>query len=142
MISFTGSQTLSGTGSIVFGNNSGFNGVLINNDSSGVATLTIAKDMTVRGPSGFIGTNPQIGGSSGAILLNRGTIQADVVGGAISLNSTSSQNSGILIARSGTTLSLARLRDSGNTTGLSFGLLCFAATVFWNKSCALGKPSR
>jgi hypothetical protein len=27
----------------------------------------------------------------------------------------------------------AMLRDSGNTTGLSCGLLCFAATLSWKK---------
>ncbi|MGD1277561.1 MAG: CARDB domain-containing protein [Tepidisphaeraceae bacterium] len=109
-LNFTGSQSLGGTGSVVFGNATHFNngtnydGLFVTNSGT---TLTIANGVTVRGQLGYIGNNDSLQGNSGGTVLNQGTVQADVNGGTITLNGTGDQNLGILGALNGATLLLS-----------------------------------
>ena len=66
---FNGTQTLSGTGRVVFGGTADQNYLSLFNGS-----LTIAAGLTVRGASGTIG-------NAFLPLTNEGTISADVAGG-------------------------------------------------------------
>ncbi len=65
---FEGTQTLGGTGTVLFGKN-GSNTI---NQNYGGTTLTIGPRVTVRGSSGTLG---------GAAIVNQGTISADDSGG-------------------------------------------------------------
>ncbi len=137
-LNFTGSQTLSGTGTVVFGQDSP-NTLLVGQADT---TLTIGSGITVRGQSGAVGYNPSLGlGTSNAAVVNEGTIQADVAGGTITVYGTGGQNTGTLTALNGGTISLqgtgwldsgvnyadassafsitASLSNSGNTLALS-----------------------
>jgi MBG domain (YGX type)/SdrD B-like domain/Putative Ig domain len=106
----TTSQTLGGTGTLVLGNS-------LNNfvgESGGsTATLTIGPGVTIRGKNGTVGT-------STAGLLQQGTIQADVVGGTITVNGANWSNQGTLRAENGGILianaTLANL-SGGTLTG-------------------------
>ena len=51
-VSFAGTQTLSGSGTVVFGDNSSYNALLLANDGT---TLTIGLGITIRGQNGTIG---------------------------------------------------------------------------------------
>jgi hypothetical protein len=77
---FDGTQTLGGTGDVVFGKNS--TNFLSTYDTTPVDadTLTIGPDITVRGSSGTLGN----GYYYGATIVNEGTILADDSGGASS----------------------------------------------------------
>ena len=104
-LAFNGTQTLSGTGTIVFGdgtNGPGFLGV------DGVnPVLTIASGIAVRGASGVIG-DQLIAGGGGNSLVNNGRISSDVAGGTITMRLLANgiTNNGILEAQNGGTLRL------------------------------------
>ncbi|MGO9916764.1 MAG: beta strand repeat-containing protein, partial [Isosphaeraceae bacterium] len=84
-LNFMGSETLSGTGTVVFGQDSP-NTLLVGQAGT---TLTIGSGITVRGQSGAVGYNPSLGlGTSNAAVVNQGTIQADVSGGTITIGVT------------------------------------------------------
>ena len=102
-LSFAGSQTLGGTGTVVFGQDSP-NTLLV---SDAGTTLTIGSGITVRGQSGAVGYNPSLGlGTTNGSVVNQGTIQADVSGGTITVDGTGNQNAGNLNALNGATLSV------------------------------------
>ncbi|HEV3298069.1 MAG TPA: malectin domain-containing carbohydrate-binding protein [Planctomycetaceae bacterium] len=71
---FTNTETLSGTGTVVFGKSSSSNFL---SDARGFVTLTIGPGITVRGSSGRI--EAPYGGDK---VINQGTISADDSGGA------------------------------------------------------------
>ena len=108
---FNGTQTLSGTGQIVFGA-TGNNRVAVD---GGGQTLTIGAGVTLRGENGNVGPGALFNGSNNAIV-NSGTISADVAGGTITISSLGGglTNNGLLEARNGGTLVL-----SSNITGNS-----------------------
>ncbi len=90
-LSFSGSQTLSGSGVVVFGRG-GCNAVRV---STGGTTLTIGSNITVRGQSGQIGFAPScIGGPQNVAVSNQGAILADVAGGTITIRAQPFSNSG------------------------------------------------
>ncbi len=100
-IIFDGSQTLGGTGNVVFSNdkatggNSTRNG-LLNGNSGDV--LTIGPNLTIRGKVGWIGRNINSGGVDGGavdgVVINQGVIQADTTGEAIYINAGAFRNQG------------------------------------------------
>lgn len=69
---FSGTQTLGGSGTVLFGK-SGNNGVY---ETAGASTLTIGSGITVRGSSGTISSY-----SGNSTVVNQGTISADDSGG-------------------------------------------------------------
>ncbi len=75
-ISFTGSQTLSGNGAVVFGdqvrNNPSFNTLRLAN---GGTTLTIGAGVTIQGQNGAIGYDSEFwGGPQNVSVINQGII--------------------------------------------------------------------
>ena len=100
-LSFQGSQTLAGTGSVVFDNNTSNR---INVDGLG-SVLTIGAGATLRGHSGIIGNQYWVA-SGGHSITNHGTVAADVAGGTIVLSGGAFTNNGIASAANGGTLRL------------------------------------
>jgi RHS repeat-associated protein len=89
-VTFHGTQTLSGTGTVIFGNNSNNHLFL---DTAGT-TLTIGSNLTVKGTSGIIGYNPN-NGPQNVTVVNQGTISADVAGGTVYIANLAS-NTGVI----------------------------------------------
>ncbi len=119
-LNFSGSQTLGGTGTVVFGSATYrnpyygyvyYNGLFVTTAGD---TLTIGPGVTVQGAVGYIGY-ASYEGSAGGSIVNEGTIQADVSGGTITIDETGGQNTGSLNALNGATLSLqgSNWQDSG-----------------------------
>jgi RHS repeat-associated protein len=103
-ITFAGSQTLSGDGTVVFGLN-GYNVLWL--DYAGT-TLTIGSGITVRGQNGGIGawTGYPLEGPANVSVINQGTISADVAGGQITINAQPFSNQGNVAVSAGATLSV------------------------------------
>ena len=99
-LSFAGSQTLSGTGTVVFGQSSCN---LLRAQNSGT-TLTVGPSMTVRGQSGRVGSEAGqcVGGPRNVGVVNQGTISADVGGGTIYIGAETFTNQGLVDASNGT----------------------------------------
>ena len=89
-VAFVGSQTLGGTGTVVFGED------IVNTLEVAEAgtTLTIGPDITVHGQTGWIGFNSRLGGTTDDTVVNEGTISADVSGGTVTVYGLNSQNAG------------------------------------------------
>ncbi|MGA2499470.1 MAG: RHS repeat-associated core domain-containing protein, partial [Tepidisphaeraceae bacterium] len=121
-----------GTGTVVFGSyyysyNNDYNGLYVANSGT---TLTIGSGVTVRGKLGCVGYSVIGGqGSSGGIVANQGTIQADMSGGTIYLQAAGGQNTstlkasngGTLLASNGGTLSVNGLTNSGTVNAITGG---------------------
>ena len=90
-IAFSGSQSLTGNGTVVFGD-SGNNYVYLVN---GGTTLTLGPGIMVQGQNG------NIGDGYGSVV-NQGTISADVAGGTITINAQPFVNQATLIGTGGT----------------------------------------
>ena len=98
VLNFVGTQTLSGTGSIVFGL---IGDNQINTASSGgsdTGTLTIGADITIEGDNGFIGFD---NGVAQTPLVIQGTVDADTGGGNIQIYGAGWTSSGTLEASGG-----------------------------------------
>ena len=119
-LNFSDSQTLGGTGTVVFASATYrtpyygytyYNGLFVTTAGD---TLTVGPGVTVRGDLGAIGY-ASYEGSAGGSIVNEGTIQADVSGGTITIDGTGNQNTGSLNALNGATLSLqgSNWQDSG-----------------------------
>ena len=117
VLRFSGNQTLSGSGTVVFGSGSAANTLWASGSGS---TLTIGSGITVRGQRGVIGANTsQLGGSSNVSVINHGVVQADASGFDMTINAGSNaDNTGVLRAINGGNLSLT---GSGwRSTGTNF----------------------
>jgi len=110
ILSFEGTQTVAGIGSIVLGATGAANRIALD----GNGTTTIGSGITIHGENGTIGQEVNIGGTQ--TLLNNGKISADVSGGTITINDSAVTNNGTLEARNGGTLIL-----SSNVTGGASG---------------------
>ena len=131
LMNFVGSQTLSGTGTIVFG---GFNdGRVVNTLRPTVAgsTLTIGKNIVIRGNRGVIGFNNAHGGPQNVNISNEGTIQSNMNGGLIAIAGESNRSSGDLIASAGGSIIMDRkIANDGNTLNLKGdGFFLFSGTI-------------
>lgn len=90
-LTFQGTQTLAGQGTVVFGLAS----CNVLRVATAGASLTLGPDLTVRGRSGQIGYTPGcVAGPSNVGLINQGTIVADVAGGTITIRATPFVNEG------------------------------------------------
>ena len=101
VLTFEGSNTVSGVGTIVLGNTGGNNRIALD----GNGTTTFAAGTTIRGQNGTIGNAVFVGGTQ--TLVNNGTISADVAGGTINLTDSIVTNNGTLSALNGGTLLLS-----------------------------------
>ncbi len=104
-MNFSGTQTLSGSGEVVF-NDADVNALLMLNDEM---TLTIGAGITLRGGSSSyygssIGYSNYWGGASSYTLINQGTISADAAGRTLQVNYGTLTNQGTLEAIDGGTL--------------------------------------
>ena len=106
-LTFSGDQTLGGTGAIILGNTGG-NYVGI----EGSSTLTLDSNVAIRGENGIVGTAIFVGGSTA--LVNNGLISADVNGGTIFVQANSTTNNGTLEAKNGGTLQLSNTVTNNN----------------------------
>src|SRR4029077_8903049 len=98
---FAGTQTLSGTGTVIFNsNNDGRNALAVVN---GGTTLTIGSGITIRGGYGVVGYSPTWGPSNVAVI-NQGTISADISGRYIDIEGAGWSNQGTIQALNGATL--------------------------------------
>ncbi len=114
-LDFTGSQTLGGTGTVVFGQ-SIYNTLLV---SEAATTLTIGPGITVRGQSGSVGyDNNLVTSPTNISVINEGTIQADVAAGVITVDGTGSENQGELKALDGGTLFVGDTLTNTGTVSL------------------------
>jgi len=94
-----GTQMIGGTGQIVLAGTSDQNYLRLGN--GGTTTLTLGPNVTVRGQGSIMQAQ------SGSMLVNQGTIQADVSGQTLGVSLSSFTNSGTLRALNGGTLSLS-----------------------------------
>ena len=106
-VSFAGTQTLSGNGTVVFG--VGWYGNNYNALFLAIAgtTLTIGPGNTIRGQNGTIGYSYEWGGPQNVSVINQGTISCDVSGGTILVNPQTFSNQGLIQGINGGTASLA-----------------------------------
>ncbi len=122
-LTFSGTGTLGGTGNVVFGSTTysysyytNYNGLFVTPSGT---TLTIGPNVTVTGAVGYIGYayvgNGSYQGNSGGNVDNQGTIQANVSGGTIVVNSANNQNTGNLEVFNGATLSVQGAMSSAGT---------------------------
>ena len=114
-MNFGGTQTLGGTGEVVFGGEYRGPNTLSANDTSGAATLTIGAGIEIDGLDGNVSA-----GSSDATIVSEGTIQADTAGGTISAGGTGTfTNQGTIGAENGGTLNLSGLTGNLGAVVLS-----------------------
>jgi hypothetical protein len=100
-LDFSGTQTLGGAGTVVFGDEGYCNALR----PSGGAALTIGSGVTIRGQYGVLGYDPYCyGGSSNVGLTNQGSISCDVSGGTIYISAQPFSNQGNLNVAAGDTL--------------------------------------
>ncbi len=124
---FQGTQTLGGSGSVVFGSSSSYNALV---GSSGTI-LTIGSGITVHGLDGSIGYDPTLN-TFPLTIVNDGTISADVGGGTLYLGGTyqggtfSSADGGVLsilnATLDGVTLNAAVTIDGNHNAIIENGL--------------------
>ncbi len=103
-ITFEGTQTLAGNGTVVFGVNNSGNALRLSESGS---TLTLGPGITVRGQNGNVGNCwGWWGGPTDVQVVNQGSILADVNGGTVHINAGTFQNPGVVQAVLGGTLAL------------------------------------
>jgi hypothetical protein len=105
---FQNTETIGGTGGILFGGSSS-NELAINVLNS---VVTLGSNLTVHGKNGYFYNNTAFG----TAWVNLGTIAADTPGGVISLQGTWNGSNGTFSASAGTTLNVqCALNNAGNT---------------------------
>jgi RHS repeat-associated protein len=130
-LNFSGSQSLGGTGTVLFGGSS-FNALRL---TTADTTLTIGPGVTVRGRSGTIGFHSSWGGPANVSVVNQGTILADTAGGTISIVGQGWSNTGTLQARNGGDLNLG-----GTFTTAGLGTFDTQGTQVSASSSYSGQP--
>ncbi len=111
---FVGTQTLGGSGTVVFASTDTHNAVAAVNSGT---TLLIGPNITVEGGSGNIGYSDDWSGNStesDVSFVNQGTIISNVAGGSINLDGGAWTNSGTIEASNGGSLDLL---DTWNNSG-------------------------
>ena len=135
---FAGTQTLGGTGMVVFGDNSSYNSLVLAKDGT---TLTIGPGITIRGQNGMIGGyNGAFGGSRSASVVNQGTISCDVSGGTITIQpqtftSTGSFNGPVHVAGGTTILGGTIVTLNGSALIMNSGVDTGRRDGQWEPGC-------
>jgi len=106
---FSGSQTLDGTGDVVLSGTSQLAGAY-------GSTLTIGRNMTIHGSGGAIGSVAE------DTLINEGTIDSDVTGGTLNVETTAFDNQGTMRAVNGGNLYVYSYSPADNTGTISAGV--------------------
>jgi hypothetical protein len=99
-ITFAGSQTLGGNGTVLFGSQSeaGFNAVRLSLTGT---TLTIGPGITIAGQNGTVGNASHWGNQPNVNVINQGVISQNVGGGTIALTPQFFTNKGNVAALAG-----------------------------------------
>ncbi|MBI3847133.1 MAG: hypothetical protein HY292_21100 [Planctomycetes bacterium] len=108
-LTFSGAQTLLGSGEIVFATSSSSNAV-----RPALGTLTIGPTMTIRGGAGTIG-------QPGVAFVNRGAIRAQSAAQTITLTGTAWSNEGTLAATSNGRFATSGSWSTSGTVSISSG---------------------
>ena len=112
-LDFSGTQTLGGSGTVMFGNSPYYNGLLLANSAT---ALTIGPGITIEGQNGWLGYSPYIGGVQTGTIINQGVISADVSGGTITIYAQPFTNQGLAQSINGGSLSISGLQNSAGGT--------------------------
>jgi hypothetical protein len=105
-----GTQTIGGTGQIVFAGISLNQNLYVGGGNSGASTLTLGTNVTVRGQGSILEVAP-------STLINQGTIQADVSGQTLNVSLKSFTNAGTVQAIGGGMLAIqSAMVNSGALT--------------------------
>jgi RHS repeat-associated protein len=104
-LGFLGSETLTGTGQVIFGPDP-LNALYLVDPAT---TLTVGPGITLHGNSGEIGSSTQVGSPFDVGVTNDGTIRADVPGPGLRVTAASFANHGTLEARTGGVLGVTAL---------------------------------
>jgi fibronectin-binding autotransporter adhesin len=111
---FQGTETLGGTGTVLFGGSSS-NGL----SASGSAALTLGSNILVQGKNGSIDLSSQS-------FINQGTISSDVAGGTITVNGIGWSNTGTIQSSNGGNLTLNCTQNGGTTPWTNAGTISAA----------------
>ena len=125
VLAIEGSQTLGGTGNILFGATGSGNRLNIESPS-GTGTLTVGPNVTIHGANGTIGGQNFEGGANA--LVNNGTINADG-GGTIAVVNAPVTNNGTLRAQTGTLTLNTPLTGTGTLRVDAAGVVNLAANA-------------
>ena len=115
-MTFSGSQTLGGTGTITFADGSSNNALFIAGNAS---SLVIGPNVMIEGNTGSIFASNGEGGLGNSGFVNEGTILANTGLGSIVLLATNWSNTGTIEALSGSTIDFGE-NGSGSTEEGSF----------------------
>ena len=113
-LSFYGTQSLTGSGTVVFGNCSSYSYNTLRTPLAS-STLTIGTGITVTGQNGVIGYASAWGGSQSVTVINQGVIAATLSSGSIGLAPSSFVNNGMVKAIPGNLALNAGFNNSGGT---------------------------
>jgi hypothetical protein len=127
-ISFAGSQTLSGSGTVVFGNNGEYSYNTLRVSIAGTA-LTIGPGIAIQGQNGVIGYASAWGGPQIVSVINEGTISDTVNQGAISFAGGPLVNQGALLALNGGGLTFSGGLTNNGTIGATNSVINFQGTL-------------
>ena len=133
-VNFNGTQTLGGSGTVVFGNSAPTTtrcGL-----TTGGTTLTLGSGITVRGQNGWIGYDPNFGGPQNVSVINQGIISSDS-GGTITVNAQPLVNSGTVSMSNGGSLNLNYLTSVVGLTASGSGTLTLNGSWQLNQALAV-----
>src|SRR5208283_1452967 len=133
-ITFAGSQTLGGTGTVVFGDNATYNALRL---ADGATTLTIGSGITVEGQNGTIGYSSAWGGPQNVSVVNQGLISADVSGGTISIEAEPFINEALTQGTNGGSLTIDALQNNPDATLIMNGAGSLSLSGVWTNAGAI-----
>ena len=110
ILAFQGTQTLGGTGTVVFGNTGSSNRFTIDASNS---VVTIGSGVQLRGQNGTIGAQTFISSAS-TTLVNNGRISADVSGGVLTFQQAAVTNNTIVEGLNGGTIQINTAFSNGS----------------------------
>jgi hypothetical protein len=122
-VDFPGTQTLSGSGTVVFGN-SGNNWIYPPDTHS---LLTIGPGITVHGNTGSVGVGD-------GPVLNQGTISCDVSSGLITIDAANFTNNGLVEGTNGGSVSITTLQNEAGATVDITGTGALTLGGSWNNA--------
>src|ERR1039458_7420993 len=129
-VTFAGTQTLGGSGTVIFGDNANYSFNSLRLSLAGT-TLTIGPAITIGGQNGVLGYASAWGGPAGVSVINQGNISAASGGGTVTFAGAALVNQvpGTLSVSNGGVLTLAStsLTNTG-TINASNGTVTLAGT--------------
>ena len=137
VVSFAGSQTLGGSGTVMFGDypSAAVNALRL---ADGGTTLTMGLGITVEGQNGTIGYSSAWGGPQNVSVVNQGVISANVSGGTIALTPQSFSNQGTVAALQGIVTANAGFVAAGGTLAVGLGSSTSYGQIQISGNAALG----